>query len=168
MMITEEKIAIAIEGLKRITYDGKESAVKIATACLDEIGSHSHTAPEPLSKPDSVAGQALISTAITPAIRDIIQNINSDTGEGWKPKDEEGYWADLLKAATVAPPASAAPVDPIVELNVAMLRQRSAVGIAKYGTTLEDNPLDLAQWLQHALEESLDLANYLQAAIQKL
>lgn len=59
-------------------------------------------------------------------------------------------------------------VDPVVEANVSLLRSRSAVGIAKYGTTLADNPLTLRAWLVHALEEVLDQANYLQAAIREI
>ena len=58
--------------------------------------------------------------------------------------------------------------DPIVERNVSMLRQRSTVGVQKYGTTLADNKLPLRAWLNHALEESLDQANYLQAAMAKI
>lgn len=58
--------------------------------------------------------------------------------------------------------------DPVVEANVAMLRNRSRVGIGKYGMTLADNPLTLREWLQHALEESLDHVNYLQRAIQEI
>lgn len=58
--------------------------------------------------------------------------------------------------------------DAIVEKNVALLRARSAVGISKYGTTLERQDLALVDWLRHALEEALDQANYLQAAITRL
>lgn len=45
---------------------------------------------------------------------------------------------------------------------------RQAKGIAKYGTTVEDNPLGLLQWLQHAYEETLDQAVYLKRAIEQL
>lgn len=58
--------------------------------------------------------------------------------------------------------------DPIVEKNVALLRARSAVGVAKYGVTLERDDLALVDWLRHALEEALDQANYLQAAITRI
>lgn len=58
--------------------------------------------------------------------------------------------------------------DPIVERNVSLLRQRSAVGVQKYGTTLADNKLPLRAWLNHALEEALDQANYLQAAMAEI
>lgn len=58
--------------------------------------------------------------------------------------------------------------DSNVEKNREMLLQRSLVGINKYGTTTESNPLELRQWLHHALEEALDMANYLQAAISKI
>lgn len=58
--------------------------------------------------------------------------------------------------------------DPIVEKNVALLRARSAVGVAKYGVTLGRDDLALLDWLRHALEEALDQANYLQAAITRI
>ena len=45
---------------------------------------------------------------------------------------------------------------------------RQARGMAKYGTSVADNPLSLRQWLQHALEESLDMAVYLRRAIAEL
>jgi hypothetical protein len=48
-------------------------------------------------------GYKLVPITINDSIRRVIQDINSDTGEGWKAEDEEGYWADLLKAAAVAP-----------------------------------------------------------------
>jgi hypothetical protein len=49
-----------------------------------------------------------------------------------------------------------------------LIAQRQAKGIAKYGTTAADNPLELRQWLQHALEECLDQAVYLKRAIAEL
>jgi hypothetical protein len=45
---------------------------------------------------------------------------------------------------------------------------RQAKGIAKYGTTVADNPLSLRQWLQHAFEETLDKAIYLKRAIAEI
>ena len=42
------------------------------------------------------------------------------------------------------------------------------MGIAKYGTTVADNPLSLRQWLQHAFEETLDKAIYLKRAIAEI
>lgn len=49
-----------------------------------------------------------------------------------------------------------------------MIAQRQKLGLAKYKTSVEDNPLTLRQWLQHALEESLDMAIYIQRAIEQL
>ena len=46
--------------------------------------------------------------------------------------------------------------------------RRQQLGIAKYGTTVSDNPLHFVQWLQHAYEESLDKAIYLKRAIEEL
>lgn len=65
-------------------------------------------------------------------------------------------------------PDSTPTPDPVVEANVRALRERSHVGIAKYGVMLDRTDLSLRDWLQHALEETLDKANYLQAAIRKL
>lgn len=48
------------------------------------------------------------------------------------------------------------------------IAKRQALGIAKYGTTVADNPLTLKQWLQHAYEETLDKAVYLRRAIEEL
>jgi len=48
-----------------------------------------------------------------------------------------------------------------------MLAQRQQLGVRKYGTTVEDNPLTEEQWLQHALEEALDLAVYLQRLLEE-
>lgn len=86
-----------------------------------------------------------------------------------------GPWEDFYACDDVERAIStqaAAPVvasqDPIVEMNVALLRQRSAVGVQKYGVTMAGSGLTLRQWLQHALEEGLDKVNYLQAAIQTL
>jgi hypothetical protein len=44
------------------------------------------------------------------------------------------------------------------------IAKRQQVGIAKYGTTVAENPLTHAQWLQHAYEECLDMAVYLKRA----
>ena len=59
-------------------------------------------------------------------------------------------------------------IDTNVEKVRAALLQRSQVGIIKYGVTTDRSDLDLVDWLQHALEETLDKAVYLQAAITKL
>lgn len=42
---------------------------------------------------------------------------------------------------------------------------RQALGTAKYGTTVADNPLTHRQWMQHAYEEALDMAIYLKRAM---
>jgi hypothetical protein len=52
-------------------------------------------------------------------------------------------------------------VDPIVEKVREKLKKRSAVGIKKYGTTLDRNDLSLEQWLDHATEEAMDFCLYL-------
>lgn len=81
---------------------------------------------------------------------------------------QSGWRMWQARAALSVKAESAASADPVVELNVSMLRSRSAVGVAKYGVTMADNKLSLRMWLVHALEESLDHANYLQRAMQEI
>ena len=51
----------------------------------------------------------------------------------------------------------------VTEHLVAMLRQRDAAGLRKYGTTLDRTDLTPEQWIDHAIEEALDFAGYLMA-----
>ncbi len=44
---------------------------------------------------------------------------------------------------------------------------RQKTGIKKYGVTVEQNPLTLRQWLQHAYEEGLDQVIYLRRAMDE-
>ena len=44
------------------------------------------------------------------------------------------------------------------------IARRQALGVAKYGQTVAENPLTHEQWLQHAYEECLDMAVYLKRA----
>jgi hypothetical protein len=48
------------------------------------------------------------------------------------------------------------------------IARRQRLGIAKYGTTVAENPLELKEWLQHALEENYDYCVYLKRAIQEI
>lgn len=58
---------------------------------------------------------------------------------------------------------------PGIEAEVCIeIARRQEFGIAKYGTTVADNPLSLRQWLQHAYEETLDKAIYLRRAIAEI
>lgn len=50
----------------------------------------------------------------------------------------------------------------------ALIASRQAMGIAKYGTTVADNPLALRAWLAHQLEELIDAAIYCQRAIDEI
>jgi hypothetical protein len=46
--------------------------------------------------------------------------------------------------------------DSIVETVVELFRQRSRVGQAKYGTTLDRTDLKPLDWIQHAQEELME------------
>jgi hypothetical protein len=51
--------------------------------------------------------------------------------------------------------------DPIVLRVMAMLDQRSAIGLEKYGVSLLDDSRSFGDWCDMAMEEALDKANYL-------
>jgi hypothetical protein len=53
---------------------------------------------------------------------------------------------------------------PITEHLADLLRERSARGLEKYGTSIDRGDLNRAEWLQHLLEELLDAAQYVEAA----
>lgn len=48
------------------------------------------------------------------------------------------------------------------------IAKRQHGGIAKYGTTVAQNPLELRAWLQHQYEELLDAAVYCRRAIEEI
>jgi hypothetical protein len=52
--------------------------------------------------------------------------------------------------------------DPIVEKVIESYKERSNKGIAKYGTTMADNPLSTLEWLQHLQEELMDATLYIE------
>lgn len=51
--------------------------------------------------------------------------------------------------------------DSVVYRIAQLLKNRSETGIRKYGTTLDRTDLEVKQWIDHAIEESLDHALYL-------
>jgi hypothetical protein len=57
--------------------------------------------------------------------------------------------------------------DPNVEAVRRKLEERSAVGIAKYGTTTARDDLTLREWLVHLQEELMDAAVYIEAALSQ-
>lgn len=60
------------------------------------------------------------------------------------------------------------PLSDTETLVIADIRKRQSLGLAKYGTTVAMNPLELRQWLQHQYEELLDAAIYCKRAIQEI
>ena len=55
--------------------------------------------------------------------------------------------------------------DPVVHRRVVdKFVSRSDVGFAKYGVTLEQDPSEMFQWLNHLQEELMDAVLYLQKA----
>lgn len=52
--------------------------------------------------------------------------------------------------------------DTIVESVVNRFKERSEVGITKYGTTLDRKDLSTLEWISHAQEEAMDFCLYLE------
>ena len=52
------------------------------------------------------------------------------------------------------------PIDSIVESVIAKFKQRSEVGISKYGKTLDRIDLNYKDWLNHIQEELIDAVLY--------
>ena len=52
--------------------------------------------------------------------------------------------------------------DSIVQAVIAKFLERSAIGKAKYGTTLDRTDLKTIDWIQHAQEELMDGILYLE------
>lgn len=59
-------------------------------------------------------------------------------------------------------------VQGIEAIVCADIARRQELGIAKYGTTVAQNPLELRAWLQHQYEELLDAAVYCRRAIAEI
>jgi hypothetical protein len=57
--------------------------------------------------------------------------------------------------------------DPVVERVVDKFVGRSDVGYKKYGVTLEEDPSEMLEWLNHLQEELMDAVLYLQKAKEK-
>jgi len=58
--------------------------------------------------------------------------------------------------------------DTIVESVVKQFKERSEVGIAKYGTTMDRKDLSTLEWLQHLQEELFDASLYIEKLKSKL
>lgn len=58
--------------------------------------------------------------------------------------------------------------DTIVESVIEQFKQRSEVGINKYGITLDREDLNVLEWLQHLQEELMDATLYVQKLKEKL
>lgn len=57
--------------------------------------------------------------------------------------------------------------DPVVRRVCQKFVSRSDVGYEKYGITLEDDPSEMLDWLNHLQEELMDAILYLQKAKEK-
>lgn len=82
-------------------------------------------------------------------------------------KTKEGflYWNDLEDQKA---PLKKELKDTIVESVIEQFKQRSEVGINKYGVTLDREDLNLLEWLEHTKQEQMDSVLYLERAIKEL
>ena len=79
-------------------------------------------------------------------------------------RDHHGDITEMIRPDHVADTSKMIPsgIEAMVCDDIA---KRQQVGITKYGTTVAENPLTHAEWLQHAYEECLDMAIYLKRAM---
>lgn len=89
------------------------------------------------------------------------------------PKRPRTFWQPMHNVQPAPDPAPEPTPEPAVasgtEAKVcADITARQQFGLNKYGVSVEDNPLGLRQWLQHAYEETLDKAVYLRRAMDEL
>jgi len=53
-------------------------------------------------------------------------------------------------------------VDTVVSAVVEQFIDRSRLGVAKYGTTLDREDLDIIDWIEHSKQEAMDFVLYLE------
>jgi hypothetical protein len=58
--------------------------------------------------------------------------------------------------------------DTIVESVINQFRERSEVGINKYGVTLDRTDLSTLDWINHAQQEAMDFVLYLEKLKQTI
>ena len=58
--------------------------------------------------------------------------------------------------------------DKIVKSVIKQFKERSEVGIKKYGTTLDRDDLNILEWLNHAQQELMDATLYIEKLKQLL
>jgi hypothetical protein len=58
--------------------------------------------------------------------------------------------------------------DTILESVINQFRERSEVGIKKYGTTLDRTDLSSLEWISHAQQEAMDFVLYLEKLKQTI
>jgi hypothetical protein len=97
---------------------------------------------------------------------DLIRDYRIDNGHGGLANDGDDWapfpCAPLAKIVKVA-------WRPDIEQQVCRdILDRQGLGVAKYGTTVAENPLELREWLQHSYEELLDASIYTKRAMAEL
>lgn len=58
--------------------------------------------------------------------------------------------------------------DTVVESLIEKYKERSEVGIKKYGTTLDREDLNTLDWLKHLQEELMDASLYIEKLLNKV
>jgi len=83
----------------RATLEMWKDVAPAVSLCADIDACLLSSTAQPLQQ-DGGKDWQLVPKRATAAIRRVISDINSDSGEGWKEEDEHAYWAELLDAAT--------------------------------------------------------------------
>ena len=107
-------------------------------------------------------------------------NFNSKVGDIVKARDCNGIGYECLCSYGVTQGwlffpyknaeliAETPQTDSIVESVINQFKQRSEVGINKYGTTLDRNDLSTLEWIKEAQQEAMDFCLYLEKLHKEL
>ena len=76
--------------------------------------------------------------------------------------DTERDYSDWMEQRWTKTSTEDIKTDSVVESVISRFKERSAVGIDKYNTTLEDSTESFKAFLNHAQEEAMDFCLYLE------
>lgn len=89
-----------IESLKDKVQRTKKRIYLADGDCSDLLDTVNKLSTELAKCKDVYLGHMLVPMIPTNAVREVIRDINSDSGEGWSTSDPDSYWTELLAAST--------------------------------------------------------------------
>lgn len=91
-----------------------------------------------------------------------LEKIKKEIERNIKAMNETGEWADPIEKDTMSEWIDTQIKDSVVQSVITKFKQRSEVGIKKYGTTMDRDDLTRDEWITHISEELMDALLYLE------